>query len=170
MYCLTSARSLPKRDLVRFEMNAASVAKTEADRRSPVRGLGHHRLELSPAIQDLVDPVLLPAAVGIAVKDTAALQIPDGPIELATVLENRRQAVQGHFVVTGFGIAGDRLVDLDRVELVRKLEPLDSSSQPGDRFVVLERVEHVGVRHVERAPRHDRCQTAFRRLSVRQTD
>ena len=63
-------------------------------------------------------------------------QVLGGPVELAAVLEDRRQTVQGLFILAGLGIVGDRLVDLDRVELVGKLEPLDAGGEPGDRFVI----------------------------------
>ena len=62
-----------------------------------------------------------------------------------------------------FGIVGDRLVDLDRVELVGEREPLDAGGEPGDRLVVLEGVQRVGAggfgmarrRAVRRTPSRD---------------
>ena len=51
------------------------------------------------------------------------------------------RCVERLLAVARLGIVGDRLVDLDRVELVGQREPLDAGGQPGDRLVVLERVE-----------------------------
>ena len=138
-------QELAEQDLVRLEMDAAAVAEAEVDRGSPAGRLGHQGLELSPGAEDLVELLLLPAVVSVSVEHPASFQVLGGPVELAAVLEDRRQAVQGLFVLAGFGIVGDRLVDLDRVELVGELEPLDAGGEPGDRFVVLERVERIGA-------------------------
>ena len=61
---LDVVQELAEQDLVGLEMDAAAVAKAEIDRRSPAGGLGHHRLELAPGPQDLVDLLVLRSRLG----------------------------------------------------------------------------------------------------------
>ena len=82
----------------------------------------------------------LPAGL-IAVRVLASLEVPGRPVELAAVLEDRRQLRQGLLAVAGPGLVGDLLVDLDRIELVGQRESLDAGGQAGDRLLVAERVQ-----------------------------
>ena len=141
---LDVAQELGQPDLVGLEVNAAAVAKAEIDRRSPAGGLGHQRLELAPGPQDLLHLLVLCSA-RVAVDVLAPFQVAGRPVELAAVLENRRELSEGVFAMACLGIVGDRLVDLDRVELVRQREPLDPDREPCDRFLVLERLQRMRV-------------------------
>ena len=146
MYSLTSFKQLVAKDLVRFELDAVAVAKAEVDRRSPARRLGHQGLELSPGVQGSGRAALsssrhcrLRDATG---SDSRYWAARSSWRRFSKIVARR---VEGLFVQPGFGIVGDRLVDLDRVELIGKLEPFDSGREPGDCFVIRERVERIGT-------------------------
>ena len=74
-----------EKDLVRFKVDAATVAKAEVDRGSPARRLSQERLELAPGFLDLVNVLLLPAVVAVAIKRPASFQVVRGPVELAAI-------------------------------------------------------------------------------------
>ena len=91
MYSLTSFKSLSTSDPVRFEMDPAAVAEAEVDRGAPAGRLSFHRLNCPQAAEDLVEPLLLPAIVPVTMDASALLQVLGGPVELAAILEDRRQ-------------------------------------------------------------------------------
>ena len=128
-----------------------AVAEAEIDRGSAACGAGHERLELAPGTEDLVDAVFSCRSSWVAVDSHASLQIIGGPIELTAVFEDRGKRVESELSLPGLGVVGDRLVDLDRVEFVGKLEPLDSGSQPGDGLVVFQGVEGIRAGRFGRA-------------------
>ena len=81
--------------------------------------------------------------VRVAIDLHGSLEIIGGPIELTAVLEDRWPANRERLRPVRLRVVGDRLVDLDRIEFVGKLEPFDAGSQPGDGLVVFEGVEGV---------------------------
>ena len=82
-------------------------------------------------------PVFVSGSIGFL----AALQVKGRAVELAAILEQARELIEGLLAMAGPATIGDRLVDLDGVELVRQRESLDAGRQPGDGLVVLQGVE-----------------------------
>ncbi len=132
-------------NFLRLEVDAATVAVAEIDRRALAGGLRNHRLEYAPIADDLVEACL----PGLGLAGPVLL---DGPspivgraVVLPPILENA-----GHslccFAMARFGLVSDLLIDFDEVEFVGKLEA--ATPVPGwGRFVVGERLQRVGARH-----------------------
>ena len=146
-----------------LEPNAAAVAKAEVNRRSPAGGLGHYRLELAPGSQDPLYQQFLDG-IRVAVGILAPFQVVGRPVELEAILEDRGNLGEGVLAVARPRIVGDRLVDLDPVELVGQRETLDSGRKPRDRLVVLERLQGMRIRGrgmvvLDPAWLHESCQS-----------
>ena len=129
-------------NLVRFEVHLLAVAEAKFDRSACSSRKSRMCLESAPGTEDLVDLLFL-VIFFIAVDFAAFFQILGGPVELQAVFEYGSEGVQGGLALAGLGVIGDGLIDLDRVEFVGQLEAVDSGSQPGDRFIIFERVESV---------------------------
>src|SRR5581483_3339935 len=97
-------------DLVRLEVNTLAIAEAKVDRGAPADGLAVQLLEPAPGAEDLAEPPLL-RVVRILVDLPAPFPVFGGPIELAAVLEDRRQGIECLLAVTGLGLVGDGLVD-----------------------------------------------------------
>ena len=137
MYSLTSFKSLSIRGFrVPRSRTRLAVAKPEVDRRSAAGELRSPSPRTPPRREDLVQPLSsssgrpsLRRARRLRFKQSAARSSwPRFSKIDARALGSRL------FAVTGPGIIGDCLVDLDRVEFVGKLEPLDRRSRAGRRF------------------------------------
>ena len=135
-------------DFPGLERNAIRVAEPKLDSRSFACLLRLDVIEPAPVADDLVE------ARAAEIVLTGAVVV-NGPLPgsgrcnvLSAVFENLSQRVDGLFSETAFTAGGNLPVQLDEVEFVGQLEPLDSRGQAGDRFFFGQRVHRVGATFV----------------------
>ncbi len=130
---------------VRFEFDPRPVAEAEAER--PPRGCrqGTRRLKAAPVPHNLVETLLMfPAVPRAETANTVSPQF-GGPRVLPAVLVDSGERRQRALGLGFLSRRGHIAIDVEKVELVGKREPLDAGGQASDRFKVFQRLDGVGT-------------------------
>ena len=139
MYALTSSSSFVTSSSWASNVTFLPLRNRSGTLGSLPAGSVGMRVERRPVAQDLIDRLLAVVVVAGAVLLDALVPVLGRAVELLAVGEDLRQRVQRVLRhAGGVGPVAQFLEDLDEVELVGQLEPLDAAGQAGDGLVLLE--------------------------------